>query len=88
MESSNDGFVLAEKDLSIRGPGDFFGTRQHGLPELMVANLLKHSKMLKIAQKEARLTYANDPSLSEEKNRGVKDKVEYMFRDIGYNMSI
>lgn len=88
MENSNDGFKIAEKDLEIRGPGDFFGTRQHGLPELMVANLFKHIKILKIAQKEARLLYTEDPSLSDSRNLGIREKVEYMFRDVGKNLSI
>ena len=39
MQQTNDGFKIAEKDLQLRGPGDFFGTRQHGLPELKAANL-------------------------------------------------
>ena len=54
MEETNDGFKISEKDLELRGPGDFFGTRQHGLPELRVANLFKHMKILRLVQKEAR----------------------------------
>ncbi len=88
MEESNDGFKISEKDLEIRGPGDFFGTRQHGLPELRVANLFKHMKVLKTAQKEAREIYVEDPSLSLKKNIGIKSKVEEMFKNIGENISI
>lgn len=88
MEESNDGFKISEKDLEIRGPGDFFGTRQHGLPELKVANLFKHMKILKMAQKEAREIYSKDPSLKHLDNQGVKEKVEYMFRNIGENISL
>lgn len=88
MEESNDGFKISEKDLEIRGPGDFFGTRQHGLPELKVANLFKHIKILKIAQAEARKIYAVDPGLLLDENSGVRKKVEYMFRNIGDNISL
>ena len=48
MTETNNGFIISEKDLEIRGPGEFFGTRQHGLPELRVANIFKHMKILKI----------------------------------------
>ena len=60
MEETNDGFKISEKDLEIRGPGEFFGTRQHGLPELKVANLFKHIKILKLAQQEARYILGED----------------------------
>lgn len=53
MVKSNDGFYISELDLKLRGPGDFFGTRQHGLPELKIANLYKDMEILKIAQKSA-----------------------------------
>ncbi len=52
MEKTTDGFIISEKDLKLRGPGEFFGTRQHGLPELKVANLFKHISILKVVQKE------------------------------------
>ena len=71
MEQSNDGFKISEKDLELRGPGDFFGTRQHGLPELKVANLFKHMKILKLAQKEARNIYSNDPGLYSRDRKSV-----------------
>ncbi|WAW14219.1 ATP-dependent DNA helicase RecG [Peptostreptococcus equinus] len=88
MESSNDGFIISEKDLEIRGPGDFFGTRQHGLPELKVANLFKHIKILRMAQKEARFIYADDPTLDNMDNKGIKQKVEQMFSEIDGNISL
>lgn len=57
MVASSDGFVIAEKDLEIRGPGEFFGTRQHGIDEFRVASLIQDQKVLQIARKEAlRLT--------------------------------
>lgn len=50
MVSTNDGFVISEKDLSLRGSGEFFGTRQHGLPEFKIANLFEDMELLKSVQ--------------------------------------
>lgn len=88
MEETNDGFKISEKDLELRGPGDFFGTRQHGLPELRVANLFKHMKILRMVQKEAREIYAQDPALRVKDNEGIRLKIEEMFKSIGGNISI
>lgn len=88
MEETNDGFKISERDLELRGPGDFFGTRQHGLPELRVANLFKHIKILRLVQKEAREIYSSDPSLRLRDNEGIRIKVEEMFNTIGGNISI
>ncbi len=65
MSQSNDGFVISEKDLEIRGPGDFFGTKQHGLPELKIANLYRDIEVLKQAQQSARELLEVDPGLEE-----------------------
>jgi ATP-dependent DNA helicase RecG len=64
MVSSSDGFYIAEKDLELRGPGEFFGTRQHGLPELKLADLTKHIKILEDAKVQATQTLSNNPDLS------------------------
>lgn len=53
MTQTNDGFVIAEKDLQIRGPGEFLGTRQSGLPDLIISDIVKDAKILEIARKEA-----------------------------------
>jgi ATP-dependent DNA helicase RecG len=63
MEESSDGFVIAERDLEIRGPGEFLGTRQSGLPELAVANLARDQALLATAQEEARAIVERDPEL-------------------------
>ncbi|HEY0882196.1 MAG TPA: helicase-related protein, partial [Archangium sp.] len=63
MEESTDGFVIAERDLEIRGPGEFLGTRQSGLPELAVANLVRDQALLAQAQEEARAIVDRDPRL-------------------------
>lgn len=89
MEETNDGFKISEKDLEIRGPGEFFGTRQHGLPELKVANIFKHMKILKIAQQEARYIMGNDRKLQNFENKYIKneiiDKFEHSLEEISLN---
>lgn len=89
MEETNDGFKISEKDLEIRGPGEFFGTRQHGLPELKIANIFKHMKILKIAQQEARYIIGEDSKLQNSKNKLLKNEIigkfEYAAREISLN---
>ncbi|MCC0660072.1 ATP-dependent DNA helicase RecG [Clostridioides sp. ZZV14-6154] len=81
MEETNDGFRISEKDLEIRGPGEFFGTRQHGLPELKVANLFKHIKILKLAQQEARYILGEDNNLQLKENIPLKNEIIDKFKD-------
>ncbi len=72
MEQYSDGFSIAEEDLKIRGPGDFLGTRQSGLPELRVANLIKDVVLLEEAQNEAKCLLERDPLLQEEAHRKIR----------------
>ena len=81
MEESNDGFKISEKDLEIRGPGEFFGTRQHGIPELKVANIFKHMKILKLAQQEARYIIGNDFKLQSYENKYLKREIINRFKN-------
>ena len=74
MCESNDGFYISEQDLSLRGPGDFFGTRQHGLPEMRIANLFHDRDMLKLAQKAA-LDIINEGLLEVADYKLLKDRV-------------
>ena len=53
MTETNDGFVIAEKDLQLRGPGEFLGVRQSGLPDLIISDIVKDSKILELARNEA-----------------------------------
>ena len=76
MEQTTDGFIISERDLQIRGPGEFFGTRQHGIPDLKIANLFKHMKVLKRVQKEVEELLADDPNLTLEKFPLLKLKVQ------------
>jgi len=73
MVKTSDGFKLAEEDLSIRGPGEFFGTRQSGLPELKVASLLKDGQILEEARDEAIKLLQKDPLLDDPENRGLRE---------------
>jgi ATP-dependent DNA helicase RecG len=69
LRSSNDGFLIAESDLEMRGSGELIGTKQSGLPEFKIANLNFDTGLLKIANKNARLILNNDPNLSNPKNQ-------------------
>ena len=53
MTETNDGFVIAEKDLQLRGPGEFLGTRQSGLPDLIISDIVRDAKILEMARAEA-----------------------------------
>lgn len=79
MQSTNDGFIISEKDLELRGTGEFFGTKQHGLPEFKIANLFQDMPMLKMIQSLAMKILQEDPKLEEEKNRKLKKIVDEKF---------
>lgn len=81
MVRSQDGFYIAEEDLKLRGPGEIFGTRQHGVPDLAIADLAKHIKILNDVKEEARRIIAEDPLLEAEKNQGLKARVSRLFGD-------
>ena len=79
MQDTNDGFVIAEKDLELRGSGEFFGTKQHGLPEFKIANLFEDMKVLKLVQSLAIKIEQEDPKLELEKNERLKKLVDKKF---------
>ncbi len=81
MQETNDGFVIAEKDLELRGSGEFFGTRQHGLPELKIANLFEDMHTLKMVQSLAIKIEQEDPRLELEKNKPLRVLVSKKFTD-------
>lgn len=76
MQETNDGFVIAEKDLELRGTGEFFGTKQHGIPEFKIANLFVDMPMLKSVQSVALKIEAEDKGLREEKNMRLRKLVD------------
>lgn len=73
---SNDGFYISEQDLQLRGPGDFFGTRQHGLPEMRIANLFEDRDILAVSQMAAKDIMEEDALLETEKYRGLRKRCE------------
>ena len=81
LASTTDGFRIAEEDLKLRGPGDFFGSRQHGMPAMRLADLTGDMRLLQQAQQAAQEVLRADPRLEEPENRGVLDKVRHMFAD-------
>ncbi len=79
MNSTTDGFIIAEKDLLLRGPGEMFGLRQHGLPEFKIADLAKHLKIMELAQKDA-LGITEGRILNSVERAQLLEKVEKKFQ--------
>jgi len=79
MKSTNDGFKIAEEDLKLRGPGDFFGSRQHGLPEMHIANFATDMLVLTQAQKAAEALLKKDPELSLPENKKLALQIKKLF---------
>ena len=81
--STSDGFAVAQYDLETRGPGDFFGSRQHGLPTLQIADLMNDTRSLHAAQSEAVALLAEDPLLQRPEHALLARQVEQMFDKAG-----
>jgi len=79
MTSTQDGFRIAEEDLEIRGPGEFFGTRQHGLPELKLGNIITDMKIMEMARKEASEIIKSDPTLTFPEHQMIKRRFDKVF---------
>jgi ATP-dependent DNA helicase RecG len=84
IESVQDGFLLAEEDLKLRGPGEFFGTRQSGIPDLRMARI-SDTALLEMARREATLLFEKDPELENEEYRLLSDEISRVWikKDIG-----
>ena len=86
MCKSNDGFYISEQDLKLRGPGDFFGTRQHGLPEMKIANLAEDINIMKEAQSAAEKIMKNEYHITGQEKERLYDKMNSVLpRDIVIN---
>ena len=81
MCQTADGFKIADEDLRLRGPGDFFGRRQHGLPDLKIADMMEDMDVLRQTQKAVRLLLDADPYLEAPDHAALKQAVEDMFRE-------
>ena len=79
MTQTNDGFKISEEDLRLRGPGDFFGSRQHGLPAMHVADLCSDMNVLQTAQAAAQELLAADPELNSPEHQALRLAVDRMF---------
>ena len=73
MEQTNDGFKIAEEDLAIRGPGEFMGTRQSGMPDFRIAHILRDVQILSQAKTDAFYLIEGDPMLRKEEHAHLKE---------------
>ncbi len=85
MSETVDGFLIAEKDLQLRGPGEMFGLRQHGLPEFKVADLVKHIEIMELAQKDAAKIFEENTSESNRLLQLIDKKFEREISEIALN---
>jgi ATP-dependent DNA helicase RecG len=85
MCATTDGFRIADEDLKLRGPGDFFGNRQHGLPQLKIADFLSDMTLLREAQDAARDLHKLDPALQLPEHSHLRTRVDALFAEIGGN---
>lgn len=83
METTTDGFKIADEDLKLRGPGEFFGSRQHGLPEMKIADMLKDRGTLEETQRAAKEIVARDPELSSPESTALKNEIQRLFDAVG-----
>ena len=83
METTTDGFKIADEDLKLRGPGEFFGSRQHGLPEMKIADMLEGRSTLEETQRAAKEIMARDPELSSPESTALKNEIQRLFDAVG-----
>lgn len=88
MVDTCNGFKIADKDLELRGPGDFFGYAQHGLPPLKIANMTEDMETVREVQRYSAEILKDDPELSKEKNKGLRELTKRLFKggeSFGFN---
>lgn len=85
IKNNRDGFKIADEDLRLRGPGDFLGYRQHGLPELKIADMSADIDVLKLAGMAAANLLEHDPKLTEEENLPLREEIKKMYKRLNEN---
>jgi ATP-dependent DNA helicase RecG len=81
MVRTNNGFEIANTDLSLRGPGDLMGTQQSGVLDLLIADIAKDGKILQIARESAKSVLEDDPELIKDQNSNIKNHIATLRRD-------
>jgi ATP-dependent DNA helicase RecG len=81
MRETDDGFVIAERDLQLRGAGELLGTRQSGLPEFRLADITDHAELLQIARDDAEMILLNDPELQKPRGQALRQLLYLFERD-------
>ena len=79
MRDTEDGFIIAEKDMTLRGSGDILGTKQSGMPDFQIADIEAHSDLLAIASDDAKLIVMNDPDLQGKRGKRLRELL-YLFQ--------
>lgn len=85
IKNNTDGFKIADEDLKLRGPGDFLGSRQHGLPDMKIADIFADRETLHLAGKEAEELIKRDPTLHDPENAGLRDEIAALFSRLNRN---
>lgn len=85
IKNNTDGFKIADEDLKLRGPGDFLGSRQHGLPDMKIADIFADRETLHSAGKEAEELLRRDPMLHDAENAGLRSEITELFRRLNGN---
>ncbi len=85
IKNTSDGFKIADADLELRGPGDFLGSRQHGLPEMKIADLFADRDVLKTASREVELLLSKDSKLESEENKALRQEIKTLYSKLNHN---
>ena len=85
IKTNNDGFKIADEDLRLRGPGDFLGSRQHGLPDLKIADIYADNDVLRMAGMAAACLLENDPKLTKGENQNLRKEIIKMYKKLNEN---
>ena len=85
ITSSTDGFKIADEDLRLRGPGDFLGSRQHGLPQLKIADIYADADTLRLTGMAAATLLESDPKLTNPENAGLRQEIINMYKKLHEN---